>query len=83
MKKINLLNTLIKIKMTCKWFDSCPLRDWEKEGKISQEWKEKYCKTKENWKNCKRFQMEEKGIPHGNILPDGSKLKDTKRKNKE
>ena len=63
------------MKMTCKWLDICPLRELEKQGKISMEWKKEYCKSKDNWKNCKRYQLEEKGIPHENILPNGEKIK--------
>ena len=59
--------------MTCKWFDVCPLRKFEKEGKLTEKWKNEYCSSKDNWKNCKRYQMEEKGEPHlDNMLPDGS-----------
>jgi len=61
--------------MTCKWFSVCPMRKWKKQGTISGKWRKEYCETEENWKNCRRFQMEEKGIPHDDILPDGSKLK--------
>jgi len=58
--------------MVCKWFHVCPLRRFEKQGKISDIWKNKYCLSKENWKNCNRYQMEEKGIPHDdNMLPSG------------
>jgi hypothetical protein len=60
--------------MTCKWYAVCPLRSWERQGKISDKWKNEYCSTEKNWKLCKRYQMEEKGIPHANILPDGSRL---------
>jgi len=43
-------------------------------GKIDKRWIEEYCKG--NWKKCKRYQMEEKGIPHSDkMLPDGSYLK--------
>jgi hypothetical protein len=58
--------------MTCKWFDVCPLRRLEKEKKISEKWKKEYCLSKSNYKNCKRFQLEEKGIEHSdNLLPNG------------
>jgi len=60
--------------MSCKWFESCPMRRWEDRGKISLKWKEEYCLSEKNWKNCRRFQMEETGLSHGDILPDGSKL---------
>ncbi|MFB6076063.1 MAG: uracil-DNA glycosylase [Candidatus Aenigmatarchaeota archaeon] len=60
--------------MTCKWIDVCPLRKIEKEDKISDKWKEEYCESEDNWKNCKRYQMEERGEPHQNILPNGEEI---------
>ncbi|RLG12453.1 uracil-DNA glycosylase [Candidatus Pacearchaeota archaeon] len=61
--------------MICKWYDICPLRQFEKQEKISEGFKEEYCKTEENWKNCKRFQMEEKGLYHpDNLMPNGEIL---------
>lgn len=57
---------------TCKWFNVCPLRKFEKEGKISGKWRDEYCKTERNWINCKRYQMEREGKTHpDNMLPDG------------
>jgi len=59
--------------MSCKWYSICPLRNLEKQGKISDKWKNKYCKTKNNWKNCKRYKLEQKGKSHpDNMMPDGS-----------
>lgn len=60
--------------MVCKWLEICPLRELEKQGKISDKWKKEYCLLDDNWRNCKRFQMEEKEEKHRNILPDGSKI---------
>jgi len=58
--------------MTCKWYGICPLRKFEKQGKLNEKWAERYCKTNDNWKNCKRYQLEEKGIAHeDSMLPDG------------
>jgi len=58
--------------MTCKWCEICPLRRFEKQAKLGNKWAEKYCKSHNNWKNCKRYQLEEKGIFHpDNMLPDG------------
>jgi len=58
--------------MSCKWYDSCPLRKFEKEGKLDERWAEKYCKSNNNWKNCRRYQLEEQGVFHSdNMLPDG------------
>lgn len=61
--------------MACKWKDVCPLRRLEREGKIDKHWKEEYCESEDNWKNCKRYQMEERNEPHDNILPNGEKIK--------
>jgi len=59
--------------MACKWFDICPLRKLEKEGEISSKWQKEYCQSRDNWKDCQRFQMEERGEPHpDNMMPDGS-----------
>jgi hypothetical protein len=61
--------------MTCKWFDICPLRKFEKKNKINNDYKQEYCLSKKNWKNCKRYIMEEKGIDHkDNLMPDGKYL---------
>jgi len=58
--------------MSCKWKQICPLRRFEEEGILSEKWKKQYCKTEDNWKNCKRYQLEEKGIEHlDNLLPNG------------
>ncbi len=58
--------------MTCKWYDLCPLRRLEREEKISDKWKKEYCETEQNWENCKRYQMEERGEPHpDDMMPDG------------
>jgi len=60
------------IKMACKWLDICPLRKFEEQGKISEEWKKNYCSTNENWNNCKRYQFEAEGKYHpDNMLPNG------------
>ncbi len=59
--------------MTCKWYSACPLRWFEKEGKIDKSWGQKYCKTDTNWQKCKRYQLEEKGVYHpDNMMPDGT-----------
>lgn len=62
--------------MSCKWYSVCPLRNLEKQGKISDKWKNKYCETKSNWKNCKRYKLEQKEKTHpDNMMPDGSIIK--------
>ena len=59
--------------MTCKWIRVCPLREFEKDGVISLKWRKDYCESEKNWKECKRYQMEEDFIPHhDNMMPDGS-----------
>ena len=59
--------------MVCKWYELCPLRIFERQGKLSEEWKNEYCKTENSWRNCKRYQMEEKGIYHSDsMMPDGT-----------
>jgi hypothetical protein len=60
--------------MACKWLNICPLRELEQQGKISTKWKEQYCQTKDKWKNCRRYQLEEQGIRHENLLPDGKEI---------
>ena len=59
--------------MTCKWIGFCPLRKHENDGVISLKWRKDYCESEMNWKECKRYQMEENSIPHhDNMMPDGS-----------
>ncbi len=59
--------------MACKWYDLCPLRKFERQGELGEEWKNEYCKTENNWKNCKRYQMEQKNLYHpDNMMPDGT-----------
>ena len=58
--------------MICKWFDICPLRRFEREKKIDSSWAKNYCESSNNWKKCKRYQLEERGIIHpDNMLPNG------------
>jgi len=62
--------------MVCKWLNICPLRELEAQGKLDIKWKKEYCESENNWKNCKRYQLEEKGIYHpNNMLPNGEKIK--------
>jgi hypothetical protein len=59
--------------MSCKWYNICPLRGFERKGKIDKSWSRSYCETIGNWRNCKRYQLEEKGIYHpDNMMPDGA-----------
>ncbi|MCD6471414.1 uracil-DNA glycosylase [bacterium] len=58
-------------KEICKWYSVCPMRLFYKEGKLDKKWIEQYCFN--GGQNCKRYEMEEKGIPHpDNMLPDGT-----------
>ncbi|HDD39881.1 MAG TPA: uracil-DNA glycosylase [Nitrososphaeria archaeon] len=41
------------------------------EGKLDRKWIELYCRG--DWLSCRRYQLEEQGIPHpDNMLPDGT-----------
>jgi len=58
--------------MKCKWYNVCPLRRFERQGKLAQSWSHDFCASNDNWQNCKRYQLEEKGISHpDNMLPNG------------
>ncbi|MCX6818466.1 MAG: uracil-DNA glycosylase [Candidatus Aenigmarchaeota archaeon] len=58
--------------MVCEYFNICPLRRFEKQGKLSDKWKKKFCGTIKNWAKCIRYKEAKKGIPHpDNKLPDG------------
>ena len=61
--------------MVCKWLNICPLRELEAQEKLNIKWKKEYCESKDKWKKCKRYQLEEKGIYHQEILPNGEKIK--------
>ncbi|RLG10694.1 uracil-DNA glycosylase [Candidatus Pacearchaeota archaeon] len=57
-------------KEVCKWYNICPIKRLCEQKKIEKEWVENYCWG--NWRNCKRYQMEEEGIYHpDNMLPNG------------
>jgi len=57
--------------MVCKWYDVCPLRRFESQGRLTAEWAERYCRR--NWKDCRRYQLEEQGVSHpDHLMPDGS-----------
>jgi predicted metallo-beta-lactamase superfamily hydrolase len=58
-----------KIK-PCKWYYSCPVKEYTDAGKLERYWIEEYCLV--NNKNCLRYQMVEKGEYHpDNMLPNG------------
>jgi hypothetical protein len=59
--------------MACKWYSICPLRRYEREGRIGSVWVEKYCKPEDNWIKCERCKLEERSIYHpDNMMPDGT-----------
>ncbi len=58
-------------KNICKWYNACPIVDFADQGKLDKKWVENYCLK--GGQNCKRYEMEEKGIYHpDNMLPDGT-----------
>ena len=58
-------------KKICKWFNVCPMKYYWEKGILEPKWIEQYCKGE--WKNCIRYQKEEKGVYHpDNMLPNGS-----------
>ncbi len=58
----------------CKWYNVCPIKRFYEEGKIDKKWIEHYCFR--GGKGCKRYEMEENGIPHpDNMLPNGELIK--------
>ncbi len=58
-------------KKICKWYDVCPMKKFYEEGKLDKKWIENYCFKQ--GENCKRYEMEEKGIYHpDNMLPNGT-----------
>ncbi|OPX30816.1 MAG: uracil-DNA glycosylase [Candidatus Omnitrophica bacterium 4484_171] len=59
------------IQRECKWFSICPMKRFYEEKRLDSRWIEMYCKG--NWKQCVRYDMEEKGEYHPDyMLPDGS-----------
>lgn len=61
----------MKPSTTCKWFNLCPLRKFEKGGRLDLTWRKKYCES--HWNQCVRYQMEERNEHHPDwMLPDGS-----------
>lgn len=63
----------------CKWYDMCPMKRLYEQGLLEKKWVELYCMG--DWKQCVRFELEEKGEPHPDwMLPDGSLRMDLKEK---
>ena len=62
-------------KNICKWFFVCPIKQFTDEHKLDEKWIRNFCKK--DWKKCKRYQLEEKGIPHSDcLLPNGKIIKE-------
>ncbi len=58
-----------KIKL-CKWYDTCPMKEYTDKGILERYWIENYCLV--NNKNCIRYKMEEENKYHpDNLLPNG------------
>ena len=54
----------------CKWYYSCPIREYTQAGELARYWVENYCFVSN--RNCVRYQMEENGEYHpDNMLPNG------------
>lgn len=65
-----------KIK-PCKWYYSCPIKEFTDQEKIDRYWIENYCLVSN--KNCVRYQMKEKGKFHpDNMLPNAKIREDLK-----
>lgn len=55
----------------CKWYSMCPMKWFTDRGLLDEKWVQFYCFG--DWRDCKRFELEERMIPHpDNMLPDGS-----------
>lgn len=66
-------NKLGVFKQPCKWYRVCPMRRHYEKGKLQKKWIELYCQG--DWQVCERYQMEERGEYHSDLmLPDGSYL---------
>ena len=55
----------------CKWYSMCPMKRYFDRGQLERKWIELYCKG--DWEDCIRYQKEENGVYHPDLmLPDGS-----------
>ena len=65
--------------MECKWYPMCPMKRFHDSGSLDPRWVERYCRG--DWKNCVRYDMEEKGEPHPDwMLPDGTRDDELRRR---
>ena len=54
----------------CKWYDQCPVPRFYEQGKLNKKWIDLYCRG--DWESCKRYQLEERNVPHpDHLLPNG------------
>ncbi len=61
----------MKKENECKWKYCCPVYFRAQRGEIDYFWVDRYCSVNNN--SCVRYQMEEDGIPHSDLmLPDGT-----------
>ncbi len=59
--------------MVCKWYSCCPIKRHVEEGLIDPYWTNHYCLKDGGFKECVRYEKEERGEFHpDNMLPDGS-----------
>jgi hypothetical protein len=54
------------MKKECKWYQVCPMKRFFQQGKLDKKFVDTYCFN--DWKSCKRFQLEEQNIPHPDNL---------------
>ena len=66
------------MRKECKWYPVCPMKRFYEQGKLDEKWIKLYCKG--DWEICVRYQMEERGEPHSDLmLPDGTLMDNNKR----
>ncbi len=62
---------MTNLNKECKWFFACPMKRFYERGLLNEKWIKEYCWG--DWKNCVRYNMEERGEPHPDrMLPDGT-----------
>ena len=80
MKTVNAIDRINcnSLYTKCIWFDYCSIPEYAKEGKILQEWVDKYCNIANP--KCLRYEFEYLGryIPD-NMLPDGRIIENLSR----
>jgi hypothetical protein len=72
MRRIGQAITREHVPVSCKWEAICPIRRYTEAGLLDPKWRRRYC-LGENWRQCVRYHMEERGEPHPDwMLPDGT-----------